>query len=417
MKGILVCRLVLPSGANMNKGVGKTSMNDPETIMYSEDSVGLETPLFMKRDATVGLHHRQQDATVGLHHRQQDTTEDLHHRQQDACKKSSPSIQSQQSTSLFDGRNYQISCEPSPIRNFQLTRSTAVYSDKNPSMHRVDNQDAIEFSVNGNATHNNENKNIIIISESEKKQFLEIPSTTVSKRGNKLQGSVLVARSDTMYYCTDDESKATQDEINKKRAHRRKKRDWMKKNKNKVSKKKAGNEEDLANQMVPQVVTSNQNHPMIVVTDYENHNGDPRGRYGTIVERDSDSYPLYTNGGRTSEHIYDNITSDSNNSHDSIRNENKSFMARSCPLNKDHTNCPINDCFNNNFDNKNDDTDDYQQLTSQQICLFIDDQLHSRKECSFIEHGSEHDAVWLPTVDIPGHTLSELLDRSIESVI
>ena len=43
---------------------------------------------------------------------------------------------------------------------------------------------------------------------------------------------------------------------------------------------------DLTNHMVSQLVTSNQNHPIIVVTDYENTcDGEPSGKYGTIIEK------------------------------------------------------------------------------------------------------------------------------------
>lgn len=181
-------------------------------------------------------------------------------------------------------------------------------------------------------------------------QLLSIPT---AQRRKKVSVSESVSRSDTMYYTT----KHNGDDVDKKRSMRRK---------NRKAKTKNQNGEDLANQMVSQIVTSNQNHPIIVVTDHENQNGDPSGRYGTIVERDclelttpnlniknhKDNYNTNTN---SNENCSNNIKNNSNinNIYNSTINKN----TKSINHNTHNSNNTNRSCYTNLNDNNTHTTD------------------------------------------------------------
>ena len=153
-------------------------------------------------------------------------------------------------------------------------------------------------------------------------KLLEIPSP----RRKKVSVSEAVSRSDTMYYTNTNNPN---EDIDKKRSMRKK---------NRKAKIKKWCSEDLANQMVPQVVTSNQNHPIIVVTDYENQNGDPSGRYGTIIERDclELTTPVKSNNN-SNDNDCDNFTKISNNKKD-IYNRNSNNNNNICNISNTNNN-------------------------------------------------------------------------------
>jgi len=103
-----------------------------------------------------------------------------------------------------------------------------------------------------------QNSNFLTVAD--KSQYLSVPKRAVRKTS---------VRFDTLRYMSDEEFRSHMEKTTRKKSK----------------------ENDLANHIVSQLITSNNNHPMIVVTDYENDtlNGDPSGKYGTIVEKD---YPL-----------------------------------------------------------------------------------------------------------------------------
>ncbi|XP_066918145.1 uncharacterized protein [Clytia hemisphaerica] len=98
--------------------------------------------------------------------------------------------------------------------------------------------------------------------------YLQIP---------KRQTRKISLRFDTLRYMPDQDSNMTRTrsstEANPTRARTR-------------TRSNAKKQDTLADEMVPQLITSNQNHPIIVITDYEKNDGDPEGKYGTIREYD-----------------------------------------------------------------------------------------------------------------------------------